>query len=140
MILLIFAVLAGLWAILDFRKKKQVNWVFVALALILLSVEAHFFILKSEIAQYYWASGTAGSGLTYSRCTQDDGYGNCITWTYYTYLDYHDNAVGDYMAYREAEAGAFQILAVPLGFCVLIALIYVIKDILEGAGLLKRLY
>lgn len=138
MIFTLFAILTGLWAIIKFKQEGKVSWVFVFLTIILLGVEVHFFILKGEIAQYYWASGTAGSGITYSYCSSDDGYGNCLTWKYSTYLDYKDTAVGDYIAYRKMESTAMSILFIPLGFSIFVGLASIVIDLIKRTGLLPR--
>lgn len=135
MIFTLFAVLTGAYAFFKWKERGEVNWIFWLLTLLLASVDLYFLFLSSDIKNFYGISGTAGSGLTFAKTVIN---GNSSTTQTFTYLDWRDMKVGEFIGYRNAEAQIMTLFGSYLWGLLLLALGYYVWEGVKSTGLVPE--
>ncbi len=140
MIFLFFAICFAIWLYFYPRKKDKFDIVFTCgafLVIFFFLLEAHFWLLGSDIDHFYSAGGSSGSGLVVNLCSGFDENGTCNQTKQTTYLSGTDTLVGTYIGYRESEHLMFGVLAPAMMGALLVVLGYQFaKPTLEQWGIL----
>lgn len=138
MIFTLIAVIIGVWAFLKYKDTGSANWPGLLLAVFLLFMDLHFYLLSMDLARFSDIGGTPDSGLIFSRF--DNATNMTMT---YTYLAQNDTRRGEYIGYKNAEEAIMGNIFGPILWALIIcAVSYIswdaIRRVLVDSGLIPK--